>query len=241
MSALPLTLFGVCDPELRSLARPDRTTLDPCCWIDHCSEFVLGGDTLFAELEDTIDWFRGKRLMYGTWHREPRLTGQDPLPGKLVPPLIDVMRDALGLRYDRAFTGLFCNFYESGSDSVAWHADRIGRTEVDPSVAILSLGGPRTFHLRPQHGGKSHQFRLCSGDLLVMGGATQHHWEHAVPKVALAPPRMSVTMRAGGPRLSVIPPLPESPLTNRPLPLPNEPSNVARLRPLRRRATPPEP
>ena len=28
-----------------------------------------------------------------------------------------------------------------------------------------------------------------------MGGACQQNWEHSVPKVAAAPPRMSVTFR----------------------------------------------
>ena len=37
------------------------------------------------------------------------------------------------------------NYYRSGSDSVAWHADKIGIHEVNPIVAIVSLGGPRTF------------------------------------------------------------------------------------------------
>ena len=35
---------------------------------------------------------------------------------------------------------------------------------------------------------------LGQGDLLVMGGACQHQWEHAVPKVA----------RTAGPRLSIM-------------------------------------
>ena len=34
------------------------------------------------------------------------------------------------------------------------------------------------------------------GDLLVMGGACQHEWEHTVPKEAgVTAPRMSVTLR----------------------------------------------
>ena len=34
------------------------------------------------------------------------------------------------------------------------------------------------------------------GDLVVMGGACQHEWEHTVPKEAgVAGPRMSITMR----------------------------------------------
>jgi alkylated DNA repair dioxygenase AlkB len=36
------------------------------------------------------------------------------------------------------------------------------------------------------------------GDLLVMGGSCQRTWEHAVPKVAQAGPRISVQFRPRG-------------------------------------------
>jgi len=205
VSPLPLTLFGVDDPEVSPAWVPVRSELDPCCWLDHAPTFLRGAERLLGDLEDAMDWTRGRRLMYGTWHDEPRLTGTDVKVGSRTPPVVERVRAALSSHYDRAFRGLFCNYYTTGSDSVAWHADRIGRTDIDPLVAIISLGGPRTFLLRPQGGGPSHRIRLDSGDLLVMGGATQHHWEHSIPKTAYGAPRMSVTMRAGGPRLNLRP------------------------------------
>lgn len=200
---MPLTLFGSGSPQIRNGWSLARVELDPCCWYDHCHRFVDGADTLLGELTEMVEWRRGRRLMYGTWHREPRLTGSHARDQQHLPPAVDDIRQALTERYDRAFSGLFCNYYETGQDSVAWHADRIGRTEIDPLVAIVSLGGPRGFRLRPQGGGPSQKIQLCSGDLLIMGGATQHHWEHSVPKTRHAYPRISVTMRAGGPPLSL--------------------------------------
>ena len=47
----------------------------------------------------------------------------------------------------------------------------------------------------PAGGRRSRSFTLASGDLLVMGGSCQQNWEHSIPKVASAPPRMSVTFR----------------------------------------------
>jgi alkylated DNA repair dioxygenase AlkB len=52
--------------------------------------------------------------------------------------------------------------------------------------------------LRSAGGGRSRSFTLASGDLLVMGGSCQQDWEHSIPKVASAPPRMSVTFRRTG-------------------------------------------
>ena len=45
---------------------------------------------------------------------------------------------------------------------------------------------------------ESLAFELGHGDLLVMGGSCQRTWEHAVPKVASAGPRLSVQFRPFG-------------------------------------------
>ena len=63
-------------------------------------------------------------------------------------------------------------------------------------VAIVSFGDPRRLALRPRGGGESLSFEMGHGDLVVMGGSCQRTWEHAVPKVAHAGPRISVQFRA---------------------------------------------
>jgi hypothetical protein len=78
---------------------------------------------------------------------------------------------------------------------VAWRRDRELRHLDRTLVAIVTLGGPRAFLVRPYGGGRSRDFRPGSGDLLVMGGRCQADWEHSVPKVRTAAPRMSVSLR----------------------------------------------
>jgi alkylated DNA repair dioxygenase AlkB len=39
------------------------------------------------------------------------------------------------------------------------------------------------------------RFEPGPGDLLVMGGTCQRDWQHTVPKVAHAEPRISLTFR----------------------------------------------
>ena len=193
-----------------------RHQLDPCCWVDVVQNWFGGADDLLVTLLDRLTWTCGRRLMYGTFHDEPRLSATSHVEDPQLPVLVRDMADALSTHYlaDRPdsarcsrgaqgpsahhrFDAIFCNYYRDGNDSVAWHADRVGRRQVDPFVAIACLGGPRPFRVRPMSGGASTSFMLGSGDLLVMGGAMQHHWEHAVPKVRHAPPRMSVTLRSG--------------------------------------------
>ena len=196
----PLTLLGAGPCRVADGAPFERIQLDPCCWVDRVDGFLSGADNLFDEVERAFPWAQGRRLMYGTWYDEPRLTARLELGDPIVPPVVDEAAARFEDRYQREFTGLFCNFYRGGRDGVAWHADRIGRRVVDPLVAILSLGGPRVFAMRDRSGhSAAHRWTLHSGDLLVMGGATQHHWEHSVPKAVDGPPRISLTTRAGWP------------------------------------------
>ena len=188
-------LFAQGPPALDPAAALERLDLDGRSWIDVSPRWLLGGDELLGRLAAGLRWTRAKRPMYGQMIDEPRL-GAFVRPGSPgAPPLIDGMAGALGVRYRTAFNSVWVNYYRGGDDSVAWHGDRIGIDPADAVVAIVSLGGPRRFLLRPVGGGRSRSFTLASGDLLVMGGACQQGWEHSVPKVAAAPPRMSVTFR----------------------------------------------
>ncbi len=200
MSPLPLSLFGSGASRVAAEPRFVRHQLDPCCWVDRVDGFVEGSDRLFHEVERSFRWEQGRRLMYGNWVDEPRLTARLELGDPEVPSVVGSAVEVLAAHYRRTFGGLFCNYYRSGRDGVAWHGDRIGRRVVDPLVVIVSLGGPRWFAMRDRSGSSpARRWLLHGGDLLVMGGATQHHWEHSVPKSAAGPPRISLTTRAGWP------------------------------------------
>ena len=188
-------LFAQGPPALDPAATVERLHLDDRSWIDVSSRWLCGGDELLELLAFRLRWTRAKRPMYGQMVDEPRL-GAFVRPGAPgAPPLLNDMADALQARYRAGFNSVWVNYYRGGDDSVAWHGDRIGIDPADAVVAIVSLGGPRRLLLRPAGGGRSRSFTLASGDLLAMGGACQRDWEHSVPKVAAAPPRMSVTFR----------------------------------------------
>ena len=188
-------LFAQGPPAIDVAASAERLELDEQSWIDLSPRWLLGGDELLERLAAGLRWTAAKRPMYGQMVDEPRL-GAHVRPnsaGSL--PLLDEMAGVLAARYGTGTGSVWVNYYRGGGDSVAWHSDRIGIDPADAVVAIVSLGGPRRFLLRPAGGGRSRSFVLASGDLLVMGGACQQNWEHSVPKVAAAPPRMSVTFR----------------------------------------------
>lgn len=193
------SLFGSDEPELDpSLPGLQRHWLADGCYLDHLPGWLTGSDTLFAELVARLSWQQRRVPMYGRMVDEPRLTAWWSLQQCLADvrqPVLGAMADALGRHYGVSFDSLGCNLYRTGADSVAWHTDRNGRGVPETVIAVVSVGAPRPFLVRPIGGGASRSFLLGQGDLLVMGGETQHHFEHSVPKVAAAGPRLSIAYR----------------------------------------------
>jgi alkylated DNA repair dioxygenase AlkB len=93
--------------------------------------------------------------------------------------------------------GVLLNYYRDGNDSMGWHSDDEPELGRNPLVASLNLGGPRRFDLRRKGSGRiEHSLQLDSGSLLVMAGATQHHWQHQVAKTRKpVAPRINLTFR----------------------------------------------
>ena len=173
-----------------------RHELADGAWVDEVRGWVTGADELFGRLLACTPWRQRDIWMYERRVPEPRLTHRWLLDDEDPPlPILRTMAAALGERYGIVFTQVGTNLYRDGSDSVAWHGDRVARELPEATVAVLSLGAPRPFRLRPKGGGGSTGFLPEPGDLLVMGGSCQRTWDHAVPKVSSAAPRMSVQFR----------------------------------------------
>lgn len=184
----------------RGFATIHRHELADGAWVDHQPAWLTGADTLFERLVHELPWRTRPVAMDGERLVEPRLTWWWRRDDADAPPLPGVVVEALRVlsaRYERDFDSVGCNLYRGGADSVGWHAEREGRTGPEPVVAMVSLGEARPFLLRPAGGGASRAFRLGHGDLLVMGGSCQRTWQHRVPKVRAAGPRMSLTFRHG--------------------------------------------
>jgi alkylated DNA repair dioxygenase AlkB len=197
------TLFDAPAPALHPLVAAERHLLTRGAWVDVRRDFVSGADEVLERLVADVPWRAERRQMYDRVVDVPRLVhtyGQgEPLPHVL----LEEARDALSEHYrpelGEPFLTAGCCYYRDGRDSVAWHGDRFGRGRIqDTMVAIVSFGDPRRLALRPRGGGESLFFEMGHCDLLVMGGSCQRTWEHAVPKVAAAGPRISVQFRPRG-------------------------------------------
>lgn len=183
-----------------------RHQLSRGAWVDLLPEWLAGSASLLPTLIDDVPWHAERRQMYDRVVDVPRLlcfyAEQDPLPH----PDLVAARDALDAHYARElgepFTTAGLCLYRDGADSVAWHGDTIGRgRSADTMVAIVSLGSPREFLLRPRGGGGTIRHTVRHGDLVVMGGSCQRTWEHAIPKASYpVGPRVSVQFRPHGVR-----------------------------------------
>lgn len=94
---------------------------------------------------------------------------------------------------------VLCNLYPDGNDSVDWHSDN--ETGLGPSadnilIASVTFGGARKFVLKNKHTKQKLSIDLGHGDVLIMGGQTQKHWQHKVPKTSKkVDPRLNLTYR----------------------------------------------
>ena len=195
------------EPVLGSLAvSVRRVPLSRGAWVDVRPGWLAGSGEVFARLAEAVPWRAERRHMYDRVVDVPRLLcfyGEDQaLPDPVLTAALRALNAHYGAELGEPFRTAGLCLYRDGRDSVAWHGDTTGRgSRQDTMVAILSLGAPRAFLLRPRGGGASRRYEIGHGDLLVMGGSCQRTWEHAVPKTAQAVgPRISVQFRPRGVR-----------------------------------------
>lgn len=190
-----------------SLESAIRRRLAGGAWVDYRPQWLMGHSFLFDQLRDGVDWRQTTQELFELTVETPRLIAGFPNDGGLL-PILRTIAEALSSHYGVRFDRISGALYRDGRDSVAWHRDREHRERTEALVAIVSLGSPRPFLLRPYRSPgvrgaedaepsmrPSLSYRLGWGDLLVMGGTAQRVWQHAVPKVRQAEPRVSIMFR----------------------------------------------
>ena len=173
-------------------------------WLD-----VATADHWLAALVAQTPWQQPQVVVHGRQHPVPRLLAwygdagvsyryaglnHQPL---VWTPLLAQIRARVEAAAGQALNGLLLNYYRDGQDSMGWHSDDEPELGRNPLIASLSLGGERRFDLRRRGASRiEYSLPLSHGSLLVMAGATQHHWQHQVAKTrSLCAPRLNLTFR----------------------------------------------
>jgi len=155
----------------------------------------LRSDALKKELLKSIAWQQNEIRLFGKWITEPRLSawyGDEGITyaysGLALRPLpwtneLLQLKNEIENVSNAKFNSVLLNQYRHGQDSMGWHSDDEKELGKNPEIASLSLGVMREFQFRKKadHTIK-HKLLLPHGSLLIMKGATQHFWQHQLPK-----------------------------------------------------------
>ena len=180
-------------------------------------------DAFLAQLSAELAWEQGEITIFGKKIAEPRLSawygdaGKNyTYSGKMQTPLMwhaaliliknDVEKtiaEQLNKASNSALNSalnvnsVLCNYYRNGADSMGFHSDNEKELGVNPTIASVNFGESRRFIFRRRDDKTvKHELVLTHGSLLVMSGAMQHHWVHAVPKEPKrTKPRINLTFR----------------------------------------------
>lgn len=168
---------------------------------------------LFDTLRSGIAWDNHPVRLFGREHPAPRLScwigdgdasyrysGVVRTPQPWSPPLAD-LRDRLCAALEAPFNSVLANLYRDGRDAMGWHSDDEPELGASPVIASVSLGATRRFVLKHRRGDTRLALELAPGSLLVMRGATQANYRHALPRTARpVGPRINLTFRVVTPR-----------------------------------------
>jgi alkylated DNA repair dioxygenase AlkB len=188
-----------------------RIDLGEGAWVSLEPAFVPDHVELMAKLAGSLPLGQETIVLFGrsvpmprltSWHGDPgcsyAYSGRIFHPAPWTPELA-ALRDRLVASEGCAFNSVLVNHYRDGRDSMGEHADNepeLGPSRDDIRIASISLGAPRRFVLRERRTRRVHAFELGEGNLLVMGGTTQQHYRHHLPrKRAHIGPRMNLTFR----------------------------------------------
>jgi len=171
--------------------------------------FTRNADALRDALLREIPWERHRIKLFGREVDSPRLScwigdagteytySRTRFEPRAWTPALATIREALEARFGLRFNSVLANLYRTGRDSMGWHSDNEPELGEAPVIASLSFGAPRIFRFRSK---ETHELQgsieLAHGSLLVMAGATQRLYQHALPRSArIDDARVNLTFR----------------------------------------------
>jgi alkylated DNA repair dioxygenase AlkB len=169
----------------------ERVVLDERCWVDVVRGLIPDAQQVHDDLARDARWRNGRTYRYERWVSDVRRSASQSGPYRHA-ALVQI--EAWLVRHYRVrFSGVVLSEYRHGREGLGFHRDRAMTWLDDTLVALLSLGAQRPWLMRPDPGRPeidpddayrdAIDLAPANGDLLIMGGACQRSWLHAVPPV----------------------------------------------------------
>lgn len=163
---------------------------------------------LFEDLLAGIPWQQDEVILFGqkrilsrkvAWMGDGEFTysysGTSKVAAPWTPSLLTI-KERVESECGHQFNSCLLNLYHDGSEGMGWHSDDEKTLGENPLIASVSFGAERIFKLKHRKSGEVVSVLLEDGSLLVMKGATQHHWVHTMPKTKkITIPRINLTFR----------------------------------------------
>ncbi len=171
-------------------------------------EFPASG--LLEKLTESLAWRSETISMFGRTMLQPRLIAfyadsgleyrysRKTYTGLVWTPLLSSLRQ-MGERIAQSpLNSVLANLYRDGSDSMGMHADDEPELGTEPVIVSMSFGATRRFVMkhRTRKDLPALEIPLEDSSILIMRGATQHHWVHGIKKETRpVGPRVNLTFR----------------------------------------------
>lgn len=173
-------------------------------------EILLPDTELLDKLTSTLQWRSETITMFGRTMLQPRLIAfyadaglsyrysRRTFTGLPWTPLLDDLRRLAEQTAQSPLNSVLANLYRDQNDSMGMHADDESELGTNPVIVSMSFGATRRFVMkhRSRKDVPPMEIQLEDSSILVMRGATQHHWVHGIKKETRPMgPRVNLTFR----------------------------------------------
>ena len=188
-------------------------------WLNNMDGFI-GGDVNGKQVSRRQKWCHmdnyyfepSWKNRFKRWESQPYdhslLTLQEQIQYK-INEIHDHLPDNVSCHVENpVFNSVLLNHYKNGDNIITKHSDNQNVFGISPTIAILSIGGPRTLKftrkvynpdnirtIKVDHENRDKNIDVVmeSGSLLIMGGMTQRYFFHSIDKEDNANERYSIT------------------------------------------------
>ena len=168
----------------------------PLLDIQYVPAAIATADADFAYLATEVAWLDHMRARRTASFGAPYNYSDQMYPACEMPTVIAAISVRAAEFAGHAFNNCLCNLYETGANTMGFHADSYDGLVPTSRIAIASFGAARTIVFRSADKLHRHELVLAHGSILLMTRATQDAWRHAILREPAAGLRVSATFRS---------------------------------------------